>query len=138
MKKLIFIAALILLTGITFGQVLLKGTLIGTHQMTITLKPGVTMEQYMQFFSDRYLPELNRLDPDWQVYLVKGIRGNIFANSFGLIHVLKSEQTRAKYYNADGSVTELFKSGNEKLKPVMNELNKLGTYVYTWTDWVVQ
>lgn len=138
MKKLIFISVLIFFTGLAIGQVLPNGTIIGTHQMTITLKPGVTMEQYMQFFSEKYLPELNKLDPDWKVYLVKGTRGNIFANSFGLIHVIKSEQTRAKYHNADGSVTELFKSGNEKLKPVMNELNKLGTYVYTWTDWVVQ
>ena len=138
MKKLIFISALILLTGITIGQVLPKGALIGTQQMTITLKPGVTMEQYIQFFSGRYLPESNKLDPDWQIYLVKGIRGNIFANSFGLIHVIKSEQTRAKYFNADGSVTELRKSNIEKLKPITSELNKLGTYVYTWTDWVVQ
>lgn len=138
MKKLFFISALVLLTAMTFGQVLPKGTFIGTHQMTITLKPGVTMEQYIQFFSSKYLPECNKLDPDWQIYLIKGIRGNIFANSFGLIHVLKSEQTRAKYYNADGSINELMKSANERIKPIQDELRKLGTYVYTWTDWVVQ
>ncbi len=138
MKKLIFISALILLTGITSGQILPKGTLIGTHQMTITLKPGVTMEQYIKFFSGKYLPELNKMDPDWQAYLVKGIRGNIFADNYGLIHVMKSEQVRAKYYNPDGTQTDLAKSNMEKLKPVLSGLNKLGTYVYTWTDWVVQ
>ena len=138
MKKLIFIAALILLTGITFGQVLPKGTIIGTHGITIKLKPGVTMDQYIQFFSSKFIPELNKLDPDWQVYLVKGIRGNIFANSYGLIHVIKSEQIWAKYRNPDGTITDLQKSANEKLKPVFDELIKLGTYVSAFTDWVVQ
>ena len=138
MKKLILITALLLLTGMTFGQVLPKGTLIGTHAMTITLKPGVTMEQYIQFFTTKYLPELNKLDPDWQMYLVKGIRGNIFVNSFGLIHVIKSEQVRAKWVNADGTATELQKSANEKLKPITDELRKLGTYVTAYTDWIVQ
>ncbi len=138
MKRLIFLINLFLLTGITFGQVLPKGTIIGTHQMTITLKQGVTMEQYMQYFTSKYLPEYNKLDPDWQAYLVKGIRGSIFANTIGVIYVIKSEQTRAKYINPDGSATELQKSGNAKLKPVADELNKLGTYVSTWTDWVVQ
>ena len=116
-----------LLTGTTFGQVLPKGTLIGTHALTVTLQPGITREQYLQFFSNKYIPEVNKVDPDWQVYLVKSIRGNINKNSFGMVHIIKSENVRSKYMNADGSSTELCNSVNEKFKPIMDEMNKLGT-----------
>jgi hypothetical protein len=29
-------------------------------------------------------------------------------------------------------------SQNEKLKPIMDEQNKLGTYTTQWTDWIIQ
>jgi hypothetical protein len=137
MKKLNLLAAILMLGGTIFGQVLQKGTLIGTHAMTVTLNTGVTMEQFIQFYSSKVLPEMNKLDPDWQVYLVKGIRGNINENSFGLIHVIKSDKVRSKYMNADGSSTDLGNSVNQKIQPVMDELNKLGSYTTSWTDWIV-
>lgn len=70
--------------------------------------------------------------------MVKGVRSNLFVNSFGLIHINKSEQARAKYINIDGSYTTLGNSWVEKLKPVREELDKLGTNVTVWTDWIVQ
>jgi hypothetical protein len=138
MKKLIFMMALILLAGITFGQVLPKGTVVGTHTLSITLQPGVTMEQCLEFLSSKYIPEFNKFDPDWQIYLVKSIRGNIDTNSIGIIHIIKSEEVRAKYRNPDGSLTELRNSRNEKLKPIQDELEKMGTFASEWTDWIVQ
>jgi hypothetical protein len=138
MKKVVFIAAIILISGITFGQNLKKGNLIGVHTMTVTLKQGVTMEQFTQCYSNKVIPEMNKLDPEWQVYLVKSIRGNINENSIGMIHVLKSDNVRSKYYKADGTQTELGISTNAKIKPVMDELEKLGTVERTWTDWIVQ
>jgi hypothetical protein len=138
MKKAVFIAAIILISGIAFGQNLKKGNLIGVHTMTINLKPGVTMEQFIQFYSNKVIPEMNKLDPEWQVYLVKSIRGNINENSIGMIHLLKSDNVRSKYYKADGTQTELGISANAKIKPVMDELEKLGTVERTWTDWIVQ
>jgi hypothetical protein len=139
MKKVIIIAVLILLTGITFGQVLQKGTVIGIYGLTIELKPGVTMEQFIQFYSNKYMPEWNKLTgSEYQRYLVKGTRGNIFANSYGMMSVIKSEQVWAKYFNPDGSQTEVLRSLIEKNKPLQDELNKLGTYVYAYTLWVVQ
>jgi len=138
MKKLILILSMILFTGVIFGQVLPKGTMVGTHVLTVTLQPGVTMEQFTEFLLNTYLPANNKLDPDWQVYLVRGLRGNINANSIGLMHILKSEKTRDKYINPDGSYTELGNSINEKLKPVKEELKKLGSYTTQWTDWEVR
>jgi hypothetical protein len=137
MKKLAFAVVFILLSGFVSGQSLQKGNLIGTHVMTVNLKPGVTMDQFVEFFKSKVIPEMNKFEPDWKIYLVKGIRGDL-KNSFGMIHVVKSEKIRDKYNNDDGSATELGKSVSDKLKPVFDELEKLGTFTTTYTDWVVQ
>lgn len=136
MKKLLLIAAVILIAGITYGQSLQKGNLVGTHTITVSLKPGVTMEKYIDFYKTRVFPEMEKNMPNWKFYLVKGIRGENI-NSFGFI-IIKSVQDRDKYYNADESDSELGKSVNVKLKPVMDELEKLGTNTSKYTDWIVQ
>lgn len=137
MKKLLLIAAVILIAGITYGQSLQKGNLVGTHTITVSLKPGVTMEKYIDFYKTRVFPEMEKNMPNWKFYLVKGIRGENI-NSFGFIIIIKSVQDRDKYYNADESDSELGKSVNVKLKPVMDELEKLGTNTSKYTDWIVQ
>ncbi len=138
MKKLILTAALILVAGTAFGQSLQKGNLIGIHVLTVDLKPGVTMEQWKEFYISKVMPEGEKHSPDWKVYLVKGIRGEN-ENSIGFIHVIKSEEHRGKYLNEDGSITELAKAIQEKLNPVNEELEKLGTYTSTkYTDWLIQ
>lgn len=137
MKKLILLVLLIFAAGLIYGQNLQKGNLVGTHVMTVTLQPGVTMEQFIEVFKSKVLTTYN-IDPDWHVYLVKSIRGNVSKDSFGLIHVVKSDQVRDKFYNIDGSRTELGKLWAEKLLPVTEELNKYGTFTTTWSDWIVQ
>ena len=137
MKKLIVVTALILFTGITFGQTLQKGNLVGMHILTINLDPDVTMNQFLDFFSSKVIPEIEESFPGWKAYLVKGIRGEN-ANSFGLIYVIESEEDRNKYYNEDGSQNELGNSIVEKVQPIMTELNQLGTYTTEYTDWLVQ
>jgi hypothetical protein len=137
MKKLVFITVMILLSGFAFGQTLQKGNLIGTHVMTVTLMPGITLEKYMDFYKTKVIPEMEKNIPNMKVYLVKGIRGEN-NNSFGLLYVIKSAQDRDKYYNADESDSELGKSVNTKLKPVLDELGKLGTGTTKYTDWIVQ
>jgi hypothetical protein len=137
MKILVFITVLSLLTGATFGQAIQKGNLIGTHVVTVSLMPGVTMEKYVDFFKTKVIPEWEKNVPNMKVYLLKGLRGENM-NSNGMIVVFKSSQERDKYYNADGSDTALGKSVNAKVKPVMDELEKLGTRTAKYTDWIVQ
>ncbi|MCK4345229.1 MAG: hypothetical protein KAX05_08065 [Bacteroidales bacterium] len=136
MKKLILTAALILVVGTTFGQTLQKGNLIGTHVTTVDLKPDVTMEQFQEFVISKVIPEMEKHYPGWKAYSVKGIRGEN-ENSIGMIYVIKSEEHRDKYYNEDGSLNELGKATQEKLNPVLEELEKLGTYTTTFTDWLI-
>jgi hypothetical protein len=137
MKKLFLFVAMILMTGIVFGQTLQKGNLVGTHILTVTLQPGVTIEKYMEFIKSKVLPEYEKNMPNMKVYLVKGIRGENI-NSFGEIIVFKTEKDRDNYFNPDGSQNELGKSIIAKFKPVLDELGKLGTSTTKYTDWIVQ
>ena len=137
MKKLIVVAAMILFTGITYGQTLQKGNLIGMHVMTVNLDPDVTMNQFLDFYSSKVIPEIEKSFPGWNAYLVKSIRGEN-ENKFGVIYVIESEDDRNKYYNEDGSNNELGNSIMEKLQPIMTESNQLGIWTTEYNDWLVQ
>jgi hypothetical protein len=137
MKKLILCASVILMTGIAFGQAIEKGNLIGTHVVAVNLMPGVTMEKFIDFYKTKVIPEMEKNMPDVKIYPLKGLRGES-TDSYGMMIVFKSSQERDKYYNPDGSDSELGKSVNAKVKPVMDELAKLGTVTTKYTDWIVQ
>ncbi len=138
MKKLILTAAaLILVAGTTFGQTLQKGNLVGHHVMTINLDPDATMNQFIDFYVNKFLPEFEKNFPGMKVYLAKGIRGEN-ENSFGLFYIADSVEDRDKYWNEDGTFNELGNSAWEKLQPLSEEYSKLGTYTYIYTDWVIQ
>lgn len=136
MKKLIQITVLILMAGMTYGQTLQKGNLIGTHVWSVTLAPGVTMDKYVEFINTKLIPEMEKTHPGWKAYVVKGIRGEN-PNSYGMIYIIKSQMERDKYYNADGTDSELGKQATVKMQPIMDELMKLGPGTSKYTDWVV-
>ena len=135
MKKLIVLAILILIAGVSFGQKLKKGNLIGTHLVTIELNPGVTMEQFQDFQLNTVIPEFEKHYRGWEFYMSKAIRGEN-EHSYGWIIVIESEEIRDKYYNNE-SLNELGKAANEKLKPVMAESEKLGKTKRKYTDWII-
>ena len=137
MKKLILFTTLIFALNLSFGQSLQKGNLVGTHVAEVSLKPGVTMEQFTELFINKFIPEAEKNWKGWKIYLVKGIRGENI-NSFGLIIIVNSQKDRDKYYNSDGTSNELGNTAFEKLKPVQSELDKLGTWTSKYTDWIVQ
>ncbi len=137
MKKLILATVLILLVGITFGQTLQKGNFVGTHVMTINLDPDVTLNQFKEFFANKVIPGWEKHFPGAKVYLLKGIRGES-ENSFAIIYTFESEKDRNKYWKEEGGgFTELGEEANEKMTPILEELNKLGTWATKYTDWVV-
>lgn len=125
-----------MMSAAIFGQTLQKGNLIGTHEMNITLVPGITTDQFVEFYTNKLIPEFEKSLPGWKYYLVKSIRGEI-QDSYGLIIVIKSEKDRDKYYNSDGSPTELQNSANKKLEPILKEFEKYGTVTTTYTDWLI-
>ncbi len=137
MKKLLVITALILFSSITFSQTIEKGNLIGLHIFSLNLDPDVTFNQYKNFFIQNYIPELDKNYPDVNHYFTIGSREEN-ENNIGLIVVFGSQEIKNKYYNEDGSRTELTISIQERIKPVREKLDRLGLVTAKYTEWVIQ
>jgi hypothetical protein len=136
MRKLLIITALLLFAGIAFGQTLKKGNLIGVHVMSVELKPGATMEQYVDFYNKKVIPAWEKSQEGLKIFILKGIRGEQ-KNEFGMIVQFTDEAARDKSYNADGSVTEFGGKVQEKMAPIIGEAEKIGTSTSKYTDWLV-
>ena len=136
MRKLLVITALLLFAGIAFGQTLQKGNLIGVHVITFELKPGVTLDQAIDFFNEKNKPAWENAYKGMKVFLIKGLRGEN-VNEFGMLVQFKDEAARNKSYNADGSLTEYGNKVMEKLSSLNSEGEKLFTWTSTYTDWLV-
>ena len=128
---------MILVVATTFGQSLQKSNLIGLHTFSLNLDPDVTLNQYKDFFIQKYIPELDKHYHDVKHYFVQGTRGEN-KNYIGLIVVFESQEIKNKYYNADGSRTELTKTIQGKVQPIRDELDKLGTVTAEYTEWMIQ
>ena len=137
MKKLIIASVFILLTGTAFSQTLQKGSLIGIHDFTVTLDPDVTMNQYMDFLINTYVPEYEKSFQGVKLFVLKGIRGD-HENGYALIFYFESVKDRDRYFKDEGGLNEVGQSAMNKLRPLLNELNKLGAFSTVYTDWVIQ
>ena len=126
MKKLMIITALLLFAGIAFGQTLNKGNLIGGHVLSVELKPGATMDQFIDFFNEKIKPAWEKNHEGMKIFMMKGIRGELM-NEVGLIVQFTDEATRDKSYNADGSMTEFGDKVQEKMAPINAEMEKIVT-----------
>ena len=137
MRKLLIASALLLFVGIASGQTLQKGNLIGLHVLSIDLKPGVTMDQYIDFFNEKVKPAWEKAEKGMKVFAIKGIRGETI-NEFGMLVQYEDEAIRNKSYNPDGSLSEYGNKLMEEMAPSTTEMEKLGTYTSKYTDWIIQ
>lgn len=136
MKKLLLIAAVILIAGNTSCQTLQKGNFIGFQVNTINLDPNVTLNQFLDVWKNKALPEYEK-NFQCKSYLVKGIRGEC-PNCFAAMWVWKSEADRDKFFNKEDELNDLGQAAWDKMKPVLDELAKLGATTTKYTDWVIQ
>ena len=136
MKKLILIAILAFVAGTMYGQNLKKGNFVGFHVLTITLSPNVTMDKYLDFFKNKVIPE-DEKSYECKSYILNGIRGEC-KKCIGYMIVWPTEAGRDKFFLSEGGLNELGEAASAKMKPIMDELRKLGTYTSKYTDWVVQ
>ena len=137
MKKLIIAAALILFAGVAFGQTLQKGSFIGLHTFSITLNSGVTLDQYNDFVKNKFIPEFEKNFPGIKVYQMKGLNREV-KDENALIIFTESKKVFNKYWNDDGSNTDVTEAAYAKLQPIIEEMNKLATYTAVITDWIIQ
>ena len=140
MKKVLFSFAFALFAIFSFGQTVHKGSLLGLHTSTPNLKEGVTMEDYAKFFTSKAIPAYEKAFPGIKMYLIKSLRGQD-SSSIGVIYMFNSEADRNKYFNNDGTMTELGKTADAKLSDLGKEFDKYETSSTApdkYNDWLVE
>lgn len=137
MKKLLILSALILFSGIAFSQSLQKGNLIGIHKLTITVNTGYTVDEFMDFFTNKFIPKYEEIHPGLKIYVVKGNRGEE-ENKLGLLFMFNSIDARDKYWPKMGESSLLEQHNLENMTSTYEEFLKRGNWSTTFTDWIVQ
>jgi hypothetical protein len=137
MKKLLVVTALILFAGVLFSQTLQKGGSIGLHVMTINLAPDVTMDQYLDFLINKYVPEMEKHYKGLKINILKGDRG-ADENKIAMMTYFESEKARDRFWPEEGKQSDEAKAAGEKISPLTDELNKMGTMSDEYSGWVIQ
>ena len=140
MKKFI-IAAFILLSGTVFSQTLQKGSHFGLQAMEITLDPDVTLNQYLDFTLNTFIPEVEKHFPGMKAFVVGGgmeIGGSEEAKvEYSIIYFFESEEVFNKYFDAEGNPNGTFMAAIEKLGPTSEKMDKLGTNSAPTLGWMI-
>jgi hypothetical protein len=141
--KTLFLLCLLLGIATTqlFSQTLKKGAVIAVNTYTFTLKPDVKMDQFIDFYVNKYIPEFEKNYPGVKEFLLTGNRGEK-KNQIGVIDYFESVAIRDKYYPIENDTTmnAVVKAAEEKMKSVNEEVGKFfvpgSTRVYT--DWLIK
>jgi len=119
------------------AQTLQKGNLVALHVFSIKPNPDITLNQYMDVFKNKWVPKFEESFPGLKLFVLKGNRGE-YENGIGLLIIFDSIETRDKYWPKMDETSELGQQCMEKLTPINQELNKLGTWSSVRTDWMVE
>jgi hypothetical protein len=105
---------------------------------TVKLNPDVTYNQWKSFFTEEWLPAINKeFEGEMMFYFLEGERGDLKEN-FSVLTV-KSIQVRDKYWPEFNKSSEAFNTKLNNVIPVYNKLNALGEVKFeSSTDWLVQ
>jgi hypothetical protein len=123
-----------------FAQTLKKGVVIAVSSYTFTLNPDVTMNQFLDFYINKYIPEFEKNYPGIKIFLLSGNRGEK-KNQIGALEYFESQAVRDKYFPVeDGTtMTDAVKAAEEKMKAINEESMK---YVVdskrVYTDWILK
>ena len=141
MKKSFIAAAFILLAGAAFSQTLQKGAHLGVQALTISLDPDVTMNQYLDFTLNTFIPEVEKHFPGMKAFVVGGgmeIGGSEEAKvEYSIIYFFESEEVFNKFFDAEGNPNDAFMEAIEKLGPTSEKMDKLGTNSAPTLGWMI-
>ncbi len=136
MKKILIAVAIVLVTGVAFGQTLKKGGVIALHRVEVTLAPGVSIDQFQEFFTDNIISEGEKLFPGMTFLHLKGI-GENNQHQYANFYHWETLEAFHVYWNDGGTPTEKGAAAMAKLQPLLEKLNKLGTYTQVPGDWLI-
>jgi hypothetical protein len=137
---------LLLIVFLFFGisqisaQTLNKGGVLAISTYKMIFQPNVTMNQFLDFYMNKYIPENDKYYPGTKSFILKGDRGAM-KNEVSFATYFESVAVRDKYYPKENDTinSPAVIEAEAKLKPMNDEMNKLiksATRVYT--DWVIK
>ena len=123
------------------AQTFKKGAVVAVGTYEMTLNPDVSLNQFLEFYTNKYVPEFEKNWPGVKQYLMIGDRGEN-KNKLGVILIFESTAVRDKYYPVEDAETtsDAVKAANEKMKVMGAEISKYvvsGTRT-TYTDWIIK
>ncbi len=134
---MMMIPILMLFAVMTQGQILPEGSIVSLHLMTVTLDPDVTMNQFLDFFANKWIPAVEENTEGIDGILLKWDRGEN-PNLYAYMWVFESQEARSRYWPKPDQSTEAWNAVIEKLMPVIDEFRRLGSWEEVYTDWIVQ
>jgi hypothetical protein len=141
--KAFFLLCLLLAFSISqlSAQTFKKGAVVAVGVYEMTLNPDVSMNEFLDFYNNKYVPEFEKNWPGVKQYLMLGDRGEN-KNKLGAILIFESVAVRDKYYPVENEETtsDAVKAANEKMKVMDTEMSKYvvsGTRT-TYTDWSIK
>jgi len=117
-------------------QLLKKGNLLGAHLLKTKMDPDVTMNQYLKFVAEKYIPALEKTFQGWKVFLMKADAGD-HQDRYMWLYWIESLEVRDKYLDSEGKLTDEGNKAFSKIQPLYDELIKLGNWSSDYTDWVI-
>ena len=136
MKKIYFITALLIMATIAYGQPK-KGGVIGIYALTVTLDPDVTMNQYLDYALNEFIPVFEKNVPGVKIFYLHGYRGD-HSNGYGLMIYCESVEVYDKYWNEKGENTEMLNQiYEEHLKEHWEKAGNLAKLSWDFTDWKI-
>jgi hypothetical protein len=138
MKKLILIASALMIMCTVAGQTLTKGSIVAVRVQTVTLQPGITMDQYIEFLTTKYVPGFEKNYPGIKLFVIKGIRGEK-KDQIGILWFFESVEVRDKYWPNEIGSTDLAKEASSNMREINAEAGKYRASITTvFTDWMIQ
>jgi hypothetical protein len=110
---------------------------VATHSITITLKPDVTVNQYIDFMNKKYIPEYEKNFPGSKMDASKNFITDK-ENQYFVRVIFESLKARDKYYMRGSGTSNKTKLAWGKMDLITSEASK-----YIWdsirinNDWVV-
>ena len=137
MRKLLVVTAFLLFAGIASGQSVQSGVILGLHEVTVTLDPDITMNQYVEYVNTKLKPEFDKLVPGLNVFILKGTRGEN-EHGIGLLYWVESQELRDKLWPTEGETNEEFTKAMEGISELMEKWGAMEvSFSSKYTDWVV-
>ena len=94
------------------------------------------MNQYLDVAMNKWAPEMEKLFPGTDMFIMKGDRGDM-TNSYAWVWYFESNEVRNKYFDSEGNMRDA--ALNEKMIASMMMLMEyaIDLGMENFTDWIV-